>query len=131
MERANALVDDIKIILQDLGRANSNGSASRRTLYDIALASATKACHMNFYSMSNELATNGPRSLLELTAASWAVFAVLLSDNKGYIVEAISSSRLVDRLLLGLRSLLDEKFGLPSSQSPVGVHDLGDGTGFE
>jgi hypothetical protein len=132
LERANALVDDIEILLQDLSRASSrNGSTSRRTLYDRSLASATETCRMDGYSNSIEPPTRGQRSLLELTAASWAVFAVLLSDNRGYIPEAISSSGLVDRLQLGLRSLLDEKFRLHSSQSSVVAQDFDDGTGFE
>lgn len=52
-----------------------------------------------------------------VVSASWAVFAV--SNDKSKIPEALLMTSAVDRLQLGLKALLNDKFAMSSSQAAV------------
>ena len=108
--RANELVNDIEATI----------IGGRRKQYDAAFENTLKTCSRD------EPTADGRRSMSELTAASWAIFAVV--SDKCRLQEAISSDQLIDRLQLGLKAILNEKFQL--TDIACNSKDI-DVTGFE
>ena len=94
---ASKLVNDIESTIQDLGLRERYDEAIR-----LALESDTQV-----HDVTNDTSFD-EKSVADITAASWAVFTCV--SNKACLSKAIASTSLIDRLELGLKALLDEKY---------------------
>lgn len=100
---ANELVNDIETTINDMNRVE-NGITLKQC-YDRAFELALETDSQGYVLTSD---ANDERSIGELTATSWAVFTCL--SNKSSLYKAIAATSLTDRLELGLKALLDEKY---------------------
>jgi len=100
---ASELLDDIEATISDMNVVDL------QTRYDKAFELAVETDSQG-YVTSSETSTDesNTRTLSELTAKSWAVFGCI--TDKSSLYKAIASTNLIERLELGLKSLLDEKY---------------------
>jgi hypothetical protein len=107
---ANDLVNDIESIIDDLSRVKTSGGINRQSTYKKAYKLALEALTITRGDgrTKNPMDKDERRSLSRLTAASWAVFTI--ASNKSSLYKAIATTNVVERLQLGLNTLLDEKF---------------------
>ena len=92
---ASNLIDDVQSTVEALGRQVEWQQACRG-----AMDASGRACD---------------DQVQHLVSASWAVFAV--SNDKSNVPEALLMTSAVDRLQLGLKALLTDKFTMSSSQA--------------
>lgn len=96
---ANSLVDDIESTIHDIVLTQRYDEAVR-----LALETDTQVYNV----ASDSSSSVDSRSIADLTAASWALFAC--ASDKSCLHKVIASTSLIDRLELGLKALLDEKY---------------------
>jgi hypothetical protein len=109
------LVDDIQATIKDMNMQQCYYEA-----FQLALEADTEG-----YLTPNDMFSDGEkRSKSELTAASWAVFACI--SDKSCLSRAIATTDLMERLEIGLKSLLDEKY-----QASMIPNERDDEVGFE
>lgn len=98
---ASVIIDDIESILGDLSRRKD--WRNQRQLYDEAFALALE-------SMSSAVGSglSEDKRLPEISAASWAIFAVV--RDKRILLKAMKITDTLERLRIGLKALLAEKY---------------------
>lgn len=120
IEAANEIVDDIETTINDM-----DGTGRLKQRYDEAFKLALEAdCQDYARNGDSSGKSREKRPMSVLTAASWAVFGC--TSDKSNLYKAVATTDLCDRLELGLKSLLDQKY-----QASAPPNEVDEDVGFE